>query len=79
MTNDRAAGKPALPSQIAGKILENPFAGAQLDWSLGCNGIDLAQDGQQLLQRGPIGRFRTGKTLASDHVPFAPTLFHEAP
>ena len=59
MTNDRAAGKPAFPSQIAGKILENPFAGAQLDWSLGCDGIDLAQDGQQLLQRGPIALLRT--------------------
>ena len=39
MTNDRAMGKPALASQIAGKILENPFAGAQLDWSLGCDDI----------------------------------------
>jgi hypothetical protein len=26
MTNDRAVGKPAFPSQIAGKILVNPIA-----------------------------------------------------
>jgi hypothetical protein len=59
MTNDRAADKSAIASQITGKVLENPFAWAQLDWPLGRDGIDLAQNSQELLQREPITRLRT--------------------
>jgi hypothetical protein len=59
MTNDRAADKSAIASQITGKVLENPFAWDQLDWPLGRDGIDLAQNSQELLQREPITRLRT--------------------
>nr|WP_247881324.1 hypothetical protein [Skermanella sp. TT6] len=59
VTDDRGVVKPALASEMPGKVLEDPFACAPLDRFPGRNGIGLAQDRQQLPQRGPVARLRT--------------------